>query len=152
MTDKWDARYLRLAYEVASWSKDTTKVGAYVVAPGRKPKSHGYNGIPRGLNDEVPHRRERPTKYYYMEHAERNAIYNADQDLTGCTMYVTHHPCADCARAIIQEGIAKVVIDKKNNINGQTASRFPEMYQASQEMLQEAGIEVVEIDIKDDNE
>jgi len=143
---KWDRRFLKLAYEVATWSKDnSTQVGAYIIGPHRKPKSHGYNGLPRSINDNVPERHVRPAKYLWYEHAERNAIYNSDSNLDGCTIYVTHHPCADCARAIIQEQMTRVVIDKTNGLAGKTAMRFPDNYNASIEMLTEAGIEVVEI-------
>jgi len=143
---KWDRRFLKLAYEVASWSKDTSaQVGSYIVGKHRTPKSHGYNGFPRAVNDNVPARHERPAKYYFTEHAERNAIYNADQNLEGCTMYVTHHPCADCARAIIQERITRVVIDQTNGLNGKVAKRFPDNYNAAVEMFNEAGVELTEI-------
>ena len=51
-TAKWDTRFLRLAFEVASWSKDhSTKVGAVIIGPDKDPRSFGYNGLPRGVND-----------------------------------------------------------------------------------------------------
>lgn len=146
MSDKWDRRFLELAYTVASWSKDSTKVGAYIVNDKKVPMSQGYNGMPRGIDDDKPERQGRPTKYYYMEHAERNAIYNASgRDLSGTTMYVTHFPCPDCARAIIQNGIRRIVVDQKNDETGPTASRFPEAYAASVDMLNEAGIVITYI-------
>lgn len=112
--DKWDLRFLKQADEVASWSKDTsTKVGCVVVDPdSRAMVSVGYNGLPRGVNDEVPERFERPAKYLWTEHSERNAIYNAARRGTsteGCTMYMPWFPCADCARAIVQSGISRLV-------------------------------------------
>lgn len=144
--DKWDRRFLRMAAEVATWSKDdSTQVGAYLIGKHRKPLSHGYNGIPRGVKDDVAKRLTRPTKYLFFEHAERNAIYNADQDLEGSTMYVTHFPCADCARAIIQKQIARVVVDAKGGRTLGWASRNPESVQASLEMFNEAGVEIIEL-------
>ena len=110
---KWDHRFLDLALLIASWSKDTsTKVGCVVVGPNREIRSTGYNGLPRGVDDDDPARFERPEKYLYTEHCERNAIYNAARmglSLEGCTMYMPWFPCADCCRAIIQSGITTLV-------------------------------------------
>src|ERR1039457_2505079 len=73
----------------------------------------GYNSFPRGIRDDVPERLVRPTKYLWIEHAERNAICNAARAGTateGCTIYVNIMPCMDCARAVVQAGIVQVVI------------------------------------------
>lgn len=81
---------MEVAELVASWSKDpSTKTGAIVVGPDREIRATGYNGLVRGVNDDVPERLERPTKYDFFEHAERNAIYNAcltGTSLKGCVM------------------------------------------------------------------
>ena len=75
VVDYVDDRFMNLAY-VAEWSKDrSTKVGCVVIGPDREVRSMGYNGFPRGINDEIERRHARPDKY--TEHAERNAIYNA---------------------------------------------------------------------------
>ena len=67
MSLKWDQRFLRLALEIASWSKDeSTKVGSVVVGPKREIRSTGYNGIPRGVDDDVAARHERPLKYSFF--------------------------------------------------------------------------------------
>lgn len=148
-SDKWDKRFLYLAHNIASWSKDhRTQVGAVIIGEDRKPISFGYNGFPRGVNDDIAERHDRPDKYLYTEHAERNAIYNAEQSTKGSTIYVTHMPCADCARAIIQKRISRVVVDSANDHNGKTARRFPENYEASLAMLHEAGIilDIVDLD------
>ena len=146
MGNKWHKRFLNLAYQIASWSKDrSTQVGAVIIDSQKKPKSFGYNGFPRAVDDDIEERHDRPTKYYFVEHAERNAIYNADTSLEGCTMYITHFPCSSCARAIIQKGITTVVIDAKNNIEGELAQRMADDHQASLEMFQEAGVAVVEV-------
>jgi dCMP deaminase len=74
--------------------------------------AHGWNGFPRGVDDDVDERHERPAKYLWTEHAERNAIYNAaaiGAATAGCTMYLPWYPCTGCARAIIQSGISEVV-------------------------------------------
>lgn len=152
MNKKWHRRFLKLAYEIASWSKDrSTQVGAVIIDDHKKPKSFGYNGNPRGVNDDVEARHERPGKYLFAEHAERNAIYNADTPLEGCTIYVTHFPCADCARAIIQKQISTVVVDAANNNRGDEglAERFGAHWAAADEMFEEAGVEVVEVNLDD---
>lgn len=110
----WDFKLLSLAELVASWSKDrSTKVGAVIVDSQNRILSTGYNGFPIGVDDEVEERHERPMKYFYTEHAERNAIYAAAKNgvsLEGATMYLLwRYPCADCARAIIQSGIKNIV-------------------------------------------
>lgn len=111
-SDKWNYRFMEIALHISSWSKDpNTKVGSVVVGPDKEIRSQGYNGFPRGVDDNVPERHVRPTKYAFYEHSERNAIYNAVKFgacLEGCTLYVTMPPCADCARGIIQAGIKHV--------------------------------------------
>lgn len=110
----WDQYYLDICKVVASRSKDPhTQIGCVVVGPAHEIRSTGYNSFPRGIRDNVPERLERPAKYLWMEHAERNAICNAARAGTsteGCTIYVEIMPCMDCARAIVQAGIADVVV------------------------------------------
>lgn len=138
--DKWDKRFLELADIVAQWSKDrSTKVGAVVVGPDREVRSLGYNGFPRGVNDDVEERHERPLKYLITEHAERNSVYNASRfgaSLAGCTLYCTHPPCTDCARAIIQSGIVAVVVPR---ITGEMLERWAENCETAAAMILEAG-------------
>lgn len=152
---KWDQRYLKLANEIATYSKDrSTKVGAILVGPDGEIRSTGYNGFPRGVNDDAEHRHDRPAKYLYAEHGERNAIYNAARVGTstkGCTLYVTSHPskfppCADCARAIIQSGISRVVQERLDH-ESEAAKRWEESSKATREMFQEAGITWDEVKI-----
>ena len=105
-------KYLPIAEAVAMLSKDGTKVGAVILGPNYEVRSLGYNGAPRGCDADEDHRLERPEKYWWMEHAERNAIYNAARvgtPLAGSTLVCTHHPCMDCARAIVQAGVKHVV-------------------------------------------
>ena len=109
----WDSRWMDMARLVGSWSKDRSrKCGAVIVDSRNVLVSIGWNGFPRGINDDVDARHERPVKYKWAEHAERNSIFNAAANghhTLGCTMYLPWYPCADCARAIIQAGIAEVV-------------------------------------------
>lgn len=96
------------------FSKDqSTKVAAMIIGrQSHEIRSSGYNGMPRGCRDDVLARHERPEKYFWYEHAERNAIYNAARvgtPLAGSLLLVTMYPCMDCARAIVQAGIEEVV-------------------------------------------
>jgi dCMP deaminase len=113
----WDEYFFSMLEMIASKSKDpTTKVGCIVVGPNNEIRTTGFNSFPRGLNDDVPERLERPEKYKWIEHAERNAIYNAARmgtGLDGCIIYITALPCVDCCRAIIQSGIKEIVIDTR---------------------------------------
>lgn len=110
----WDEYFMSLCYLVAMRSKDTsTKSGCVIVGPGKEILSTGYNSLPRGMDDSLEERYQRPLKYEFFEHCERNAIYNAARNgvsLLGSTLYVNWLPCMDCARAIIQAGISEVVI------------------------------------------
>lgn len=113
MTTDWDQYFLNLVRTVSTKSKDPhTQIGCVIVGPDREIRTTGYNSFVRGLNDTVPERSERPEKYWWIEHAERNAIYNAARTsigLRGCTIYVPSLPCVECARAIVSVGICEVV-------------------------------------------
>ena len=148
---KWNCRFMELALHISTWSKDpSTKVGCVVVGPDKEIRSQGYNGFPRGVDDDKEYRQTRPTKYAFYEHSERNAIYNAcsfGASLKGCIMYVTMPPCADCARAIIQSGIKEVFfmappIDAKKITS---PNNWRETVTHSFEMFDEAGVKYTEI-------
>ena len=108
--DKWDKRFLGLAREVSSWSKDpSTKVGA-VLADGKHVVSVGYNGFPSTCEDKQEWNDDRETKYRLVIHAEANAIANARGPVGGLTLYTYPLcPCRDCARLIAGHGIKRVV-------------------------------------------
>lgn len=110
---KWDNHWIGLAEYTAKSSKDpNTQVGCVIIGRNNEVRSTGYNGLPRGADDEVPERQVRPEKLLWFEHAERNAIYNAARigvPLSGSTCYSTLCPCMDCARGLIQSGIKRVV-------------------------------------------
>jgi dCMP deaminase len=112
---KWDQRYIDLAKQVSTWSKDPSrKIGAVAVGDKGQILSQGYNGFPRGILD-LPERYEnREIKYKHVVHAEANVIYNASHSgvsLNGSSLYVYGLPvCNECAKGIIQVGIQKVVI------------------------------------------
>ncbi|MBO5210900.1 MAG: dCMP deaminase family protein [Clostridia bacterium] len=111
----WDEYFMGIATLAAMRSKDpSTQVGACIVNQDKRIMSMGYNGMPRNCNDdEFPWDRDNDpfnSKYLYVCHAEFNAILNCDRgNLRGCTVYVTLFPCNECAKAIIQSGVAEVV-------------------------------------------
>jgi len=130
----WDDYFMTMVYLVASKSKDeNTHLGAIVVDKNNLVRTLGYNSFPRGINDYVPERQQRPEKYFWFEHAERNAIYNAT--LTGvslkdCILYTNGIPCMDCGRAVVQAGIKEVIVDNtwenKLQKNGKSTHQKPE--------------------------
>lgn len=139
----WTTRWMDMVDLVASWSKDrSTKVGCVIIDDRQVILSSGWNGFPRGIDDTVESRHERPAKYKWTEHAERNAIYNAAANgikLRGATMFIRWFPCSDCARAIIQSGIATLVCTEPNFDNEIWGADF----RVSHEMLVEAKINII---------
>ena len=138
----WDERFIQLALHVATWSKDrSTKVGCVIVGPSNEIRSIGFNGFARGVNDDLDERHERPAKYLWTEHAERNAIYNAaliGVSLKGCRMFLPWFPCMDCARAIIQSGISELIAYKPDLADAKWGHEF----QSAVEMMREGGVEL----------
>lgn len=138
----WDHYYLDLAMVVATKSKDpSTKCSAICVSQDNSTLSTGFNGFPRGVNEDIPERWERPVKYEFIEHGERNCIHNAARQgisLSGSKMYLNYRPecCADCTKAIIQAGIVEVIgppIAFPGKGKGTS-------YDANMDMFEEAGV------------
>ena len=100
--------------EVAQWSKDPSrKIGAVIVKE-REIVTTGYNGFPRGCDDDVDARHERPEKYNWTLHGELNAVINAarqGKSTLGCDIYVNWHPCDQCSGVIVNAGIKRVICD-----------------------------------------
>lgn len=135
MTD-WDSRFLDAAHLFASWSKDpSTKVGAVIVNRKRSIIGTGYNGFPRGVYDHQERLANRPTKHAMTVHAEANAILNAVASVEGATIYCTHFPCQDCAKFIVQAGIARVVAPLGDLAGWEDSQRI------ARTMFAEAGVE-----------
>ncbi len=136
----WDAYFMGIAMLSAQRSKDNhTQVGACIVNQDKKIVSVGYNGMPSGCpDDEMPWEREGDflqTKYPFVCHAELNAILNSATSLKNCTLYVTLFPCNECAKAIIQSGIRKVIFaENKYADSPQTI--------AAEQMFRLAGVSV----------
>lgn len=116
ISEKWDLRFMVLADHIAQWSKDrSSKVGA-VIVKDKNPISMGYNGFPRGCDDDAEERHERPEKYSWVLHAEENSIVNAarhGQKTSGADMYVNWFPCSRCAGQIVNAGIKRVFCNKE---------------------------------------
>lgn len=139
----WDEYFMGLAHLSAKRSKDpSTQVGAVIVSKEHRVVGIGYNGFPNGCeDDDFPWDREGDfanTKYPYVVHAELNAILNSIQNLKGCSIYVSLFPCNECAKAIIQSGISRIVYesDKYASTDGTIASK---------RMLCAAGVELVQL-------
>lgn len=139
---KWDHRFLKIAYEVASWSKDPgTKVGAVLVSD-RRIISQGYNGFPQGIDDSPERYSNRETKLAYTVHAEINAILNAAKNgskTNESTLYVTFSPCVGCASSVIQSGVKTVVCPDVIT----SPARWKDNFLLGQSMLKESGVNVL---------
>lgn len=138
----WDEYFINIAEQVKLKSKDNrTQIGVVVVGKDNEIVSTGYNSFARGINDNLDERQERPEKYFWFEHAERNSIYNAARigvSTLGTTMYMTcGMSCSDCARAIINSGISKIVLRKGKGAKG---DKWNESSERSIQMFKEAGV------------
>ena len=141
----WPDFLMGFAEHAATKSKDSTQVGAALVGPRRETLLTAYNGPPIGVRD-LPTRRERPMKYLYASHAEANLIAFAARkgiSTEGCTVYVTHFPCAACARTLIQAGITAVVAGTG------TTSMAEEEFMAAAQMFSEANVTVTDLKVKE---
>jgi dCMP deaminase len=147
MSEKWDVRFVKLAMHIANWSKDpSTKVGCVVVGEDREIRSTGFNGFPRGIEDDEERLLDREQKYPLICHAEENAIMHAARigvSLKGSTAYVTWPPCSRCARSLIQSGIKEIIYPTP----GEIPERWVEDFNISNSMISEAGVFVRTIDI-----
>jgi dCMP deaminase len=139
---KWDRRFMNVAKEVSTWSKDpSTQVGAVCIDPRRQIVSMGYNGFPRLIEDTPRRLNDRETKYKYVVHAEQNCIYNATWtgvSLAGTTMYIYGLPlCSECVKGVLQAGIQCVVMSW-TDAPGQ--DKWSSSFELTKDMLKEAGI------------
>ena len=133
--NKFDDKYLQMA---AVWAKNSyckrRQVGALLVKD-KMIISDGYNGTPSGF-ENVCEDENGVTKPYVL-HAEANAISKvakSGNSSAGATLYITASPCIECAKLIIQAGIARVVYkDEYRLLDGV-------------ELLRRAGIEVEKVD------
>jgi dCMP deaminase len=140
-----DEYFMGIALLSAKRSKDpSTQVGACIVDDDHKVVSIGYNGMPRHIDDSKLSWDKGDgldSKYLYVCHAEFNAILNTRNGsaLNGCTLYVTLFPCNECAKAIVQVGIKKVVY-----LSDKYSGSIENL--ASKRILSLAGVEVERYD------
>ncbi len=141
MTGKWESRLLELARHVSDWSRDpSTKTGAVIVSDRKRVVSLGYNGFARGVDDAQERYADRETKYKFISHAERNALDNAECSIVGATLYATHFPCVECAKSIVQRGIARVVVN--GSIDDGFWSRWGGSCLDAKTIMEEGGVSV----------
>ena len=115
MLTKWDKRFLRLAREVSTWSKDPRSQVGCVIAQNKRELSVGYNGFPECVEDCPEWYENRELKLSLVIHAEMNALNKVEQasDLIGATIYVwPFPPCGECAKHIVARGITRIVAPK----------------------------------------
>lgn len=140
---KWDNRFIELAKQISTWSKDpSSQIGAVAVDDSRRILSVGYNGFPRGLDDSPEKYFGRDYKYPRIVHAEMNCIFNAAHhgiSLDGSTLYVYGLPvCNDCAKGLIQVGVKRIVVKELDT----WSEKWKGPWEISQDMFKEAGITI----------
>lgn len=140
MADKWHTRFIRIAREISTWSKDPSKQIGAIIVKDRRILATGYNGFPKGIDDAPEKYENRELKYELVVHAEMNAIYNATFNgisLKDSTLYVWGLPvCSECAKGIIQVGINKIVIAYED-----VPQRWTDSFEKSARLFDEANVE-----------
>lgn len=141
----WEEYFMGVASLSALRSKDpSTQVGACIVNKDKRIISIGYNGFPKGADDDVfPWSRTGDmlnSKYAFVVHAEANAILNATTSVDNSTIYVTLFPCHECSKLIIQSGIKEIVYSENKY-------KDTESHQASIKMLDAAKVTYRQIDV-----
>jgi len=143
ISETWLSYFMNIARVIATKSKDpSTKVGAVAVDTNTKRiLATGYNGFPAGVK-ERPERWERPVKYSYIVHSEANIVASAARfgiNLTGSTLFVTLHPCVDCAKIVASAGFKNVIyIDTE--IKAQVGREWITLLQHSKNIFEESRI------------
>lgn len=140
----WDSLFMNMVYLIAMKSKDeSTHIGAVIVGPDNEVRSVGFNSFPRGINDDVSERQERPEKYHWMAHGEANSVFNAAMAgiaVKGCKMYTNGIPCTGCVHAVINSGIKEVIVDKE--WNDSNYNQWKEQAERTTVMFEEAGVKL----------
>jgi len=140
-----DYYFMTLAEAASTRSKDpNTKVGAVITRPDQTVLSTGYNGFPRKIEDTEKRLNTRDIKLRLTLHAEMNALLFANESTHNCSIYVyPFQPCLQCALAIIQSGISRVVTYKT-----EPKERWEESFLAAISLFEEAGVQVDLLDPK----
>lgn len=146
---KWDDRYMSLAREVATWSKDpSTKVGAVLVRANNSIGSSGFNGFPPGTDDDPALYADRIYKLAHVIHAEVNALEFADRETRrGSTIYTSFHICPSCLRRSIAEGVVRFVCPELRTANRPRAwiLEWEERVEESKQIARVMGVELVHV-------
>ena len=140
----WDDYFMTMVYLVAMRSKDeSTHIGAVIVGTNNEVRATGYNSFPRGIDDTVPERQERPEKYFWFAHGEINAVAQAAMvgiPVGGCKIYTNGMPCTGCAKYLINAGIKEVIVDKAWDADN--AEKWSDEARRSMEMFDESEVKV----------
>lgn len=143
--EKWDRRFLELAKQVSTWSKDpSTQVGAVLVNDLQQVVGLGYNGFARGVEDTEERYADRDIKYPLVVHAEVNAIIQAGHEARDSILYV--YPsfmlppiCAECAKTAIQAGVVGI-IGYNPNESDERVKRWAGSISHAKTMWEEVGL------------
>ena len=145
-TEKWHRRFMMLADEVSTWSKDpSSQIGSVLVDQDRQVIATGYNGFPAGIADDE-RLEDRPIKYRLVVHAEMNCLLQAGQKAEGSVLYIYGMggpPCVNCAKHAIAAGVELIV----TRLTDSVPERWQEEFEFSNKMLAEAGVTVLQISI-----
>ncbi|MDR0608243.1 MAG: dCMP deaminase family protein [Candidatus Peribacteria bacterium] len=149
----WDEFFMLVAIVSSLRSKDPSKrVGACIVNEDHVIVGTGYNGLPRGFNDDEFSWEKsedfKKSRNSYVVHSEENAIDNSRGELKGCTLYVTLFPCNECAKRIVQNGIAKVVYLSASNLHNEYAEVARDILQKGNVILEKSHINAAELSNK----
>ena len=136
----WSNRFLRLAEEIATWSKDPKGgVGAVLVDDRKRVIGLGFNGFPDRIPDDPALLADQEAKLPRMIHAEVNAVLNATVSVQGATLFTTLSPCAECAKLIIQAGV--VAVYRRPHPEHRHRS-WTQSFLTADTILKEAGVDI----------
>lgn len=144
--EKWDLRFLEMANQVATWSKDpSTKCGAVIVRPNLSVVSVGFNGFPRTMPDNQELYDNREEKYSRIVHCEMNALLFCHEPVDGYTLYTTGPCCDRCAVHMIQAGITRFVAYVRPSM----LERWGEAFKKTFKYYNECNVEHIEYEVPD---
>jgi dCMP deaminase len=137
--NRYDKAYLRLALSWAQLSHCARKKVGAIIVKDSIIISDGYNGTPAGFDNCCEN--DEGQTHWYVLHAEANAILKVARSSNNCkdaTLYLTHSPCKDCSKLVLQSGITRLV--------------YQEAYKDTSgiDFLKSAGLEVVQLENCDD--
>ena len=136
---RYDKAYLRLASNWAKLSHCQRKQVGAIIVKDEIIISDGYNGTPAGFDNCCED--DNGQTHWYVLHAEANAILKVAKSTNNCknaTLYLTHSPCKDCSKLVLQSGISRLVYQEAcKDVSGL-------------EFLKNAGLEITQIQNIDD--